>query len=231
MGGRLRPEYAHLNKALAIYKASDEIHLHGRTYIKLGTTVGYLDPARGIADIQTGLSLINPVREPRLELCAHHDLAWLLTDAQRPLEALAILQKARALYRQFPDDWTQIRLQWIQGRIACGLRHYEEAISMLRQVRERYSGSGLHFDFVMASLDLAEAHTAAGDTAAAIDLLTVTLPVLEAWHLHRHTLAALISLQSLLTAHTQGTARRTLFARLRLYFHRYWNTPTAATFE
>jgi tetratricopeptide (TPR) repeat protein len=229
--GELEAAEILLDKALTLYQSAGETHLQGRTCIKLGTTVGYLDPARGIAHLQRGLSLINPVREPRLELCAQHDLAWFLTDAHRPFEALAILQKARTLYQQFPDDWTQLRLQWIQGRIARGLHHHAEAISILQQVRQSFSGRDLHFDYLMASLDLAETHTAAGDPGAATDLLTATLPILEAWHLHRHTLAALISLQSLLTHQTKDSARHALFARLRLYFHRYWHTPTAATFE
>jgi hypothetical protein len=61
--------------------------------------IGYVDPGQGIGHLEQALELINPVREPRLALCAEHCLAELLCDAGRPDEALAILDRVRPLYR------------------------------------------------------------------------------------------------------------------------------------
>jgi hypothetical protein len=62
--------------------------------------IGEVDPDKGLRHVQKGIELLDTAREPRLELCAQHILASLLTDARRPQEALAVLDRARALYRR-----------------------------------------------------------------------------------------------------------------------------------
>jgi hypothetical protein len=88
------------------------------------------------------------------------------------------LDRARALYKQFPDAWTQLRLHWIQGRIAYGLEQFGEAVHILRQVAEEFRVRDLHMEFLLVSIDLAEAHVAAGEIATAGRLLAVTVDVL-----------------------------------------------------
>ena len=218
-----------LKRALSLYQVVGDAHLQGRTLIKMGTTIGYVDPDRGIAQIEEGLQLINPVREPRLELCAQHGLAYCLTDADRPQEALAILDRARALYKQFPDDWTQLRLHWIQGRIAQGLEQYGEAVHILRQVAEDFRVRDLHMEFLMVSIDLAEAHAGAGEIATAGRLLADVTPVMTSWNLHRNALAAWLMFQKTLEERRNAstTAIGALFSQLRLYYLRYWHVPAA----
>ncbi len=229
MVGEFEMAEVSLAKALALYRAAGDAHLQGRTLIKMGTTIGYVDPDRGIAQIEEGLQLINPVREPRLELCAQHGLAYCLTDADRPQEALAVLDRARALYKQFPDDWTQLRLHWIQGRIARGLEQYAEAVDILRQAQEEFRTRDLHMEFLMVSIDLAEAHVAAGEMTTAGRLLAEVTPLMTAWKLHRNALAAWLMFQKALEERRDGgaVAVAALFSRLRLYYLRYWHVPTA----
>jgi tetratricopeptide (TPR) repeat protein len=215
-------------KALALYLAVGDAHLQGRTLIQMGITIGYVDPDRGIAHIERGLPLINPVREPRLELCAQHNLAYCLTDAGRPQEALAILDRARALYKQFPDDWTQLRLHWIQGRIARGLEQFGEAVHILRRVWEEFRARDLHMELLMVSIDLAEAHVAAGEIATAGRLLADVTPVMTSWNLHRNALAAWLMFRKALEERRDSAAVvGTLFSQLRLYYLRYWHVPAA----
>ena len=85
-----------VGRAVSIYLAAKDPHLQGRTLIRMGETIGYVNPDRGIAHIEHGLQLIDPVREPRLELPAQHGLAVFLCAAGRAPEALAILDRARA---------------------------------------------------------------------------------------------------------------------------------------
>jgi tetratricopeptide (TPR) repeat protein len=118
--GEFETAEAILEKALSLYLAADDPHLQGRTLIFMGEMIGSVNPDRGLAHIEHGLQLLNPVREPRMELRAQRALAEYLSAAGRPEEALAILDRARPLYRQF-DEEVQVRFHWLQGRIAHGL--------------------------------------------------------------------------------------------------------------
>ena len=217
-----------LEKALSLYRAADDAHLQGRTLIQMGETIGYAIPDKGLAHIERGLQLINPVREPRLELCAQHALAEFLCGAGRAQEALAIMDRARPLYREFPADRAQVRLHWLQGRIARGLGHVAEAAHILRLVREEYRARDLHRDFLLVSIDLAEAHIAAGEMKSAVRLLVETTPTMASWNLHRNALAAWLLFQKALEERSKaGAGVGTLFSQLRLYYRRSWHVPTA----
>ena len=217
-----------LEQALSIYLAVGDTHMQGRTLLQMGNAIGYVDPEKGIAYTRQALELINPVREPRLEFCAQHDLVWFLTDAGRPQEALAVLDRARPLYKQFPDDWTQLRLHWAQGKIARRLDQFTEAAHIFRQVAEEFAARDLHLDFLMVSIDLAEAYAAGGELASAVRLLRQMTPVMGSWNLHRNALAAWLLLRKTLEERqAAGAAASELFSRIRLYYLRNWHVPTA----
>lgn len=216
--GEFETAEAALEEALEIYQAAGDHHMQGRTLLKMGNAIGYANPARGIEHICRALALINTAKEPRLELCAQHDLAWFMTDAGRPEQALAILDRARPLYKQFPDPWTQLRLHWLEGRIARGLGHLEEASSTLGQLWERFQAHDLKQELVILSIDLAEIHVARGEFAAGARLAADIYPIMVQRGLHRPALAAWLVFQQALE---RGQAAR-LCARLRLYYRRHW---------
>jgi tetratricopeptide (TPR) repeat protein len=218
-----------LEKALTLYLALGDAHLQGRTLIQMAKTVGYLDPDKGLAHLGRALELVNPVREPRLELCAQHHLAWFLSAAGRPRDALGVLDRVRPLYEEFSDDWVQLRLHWLQGRVAHALGQFAEAASILRQVREEFCVRDLHREFLMVSIDLAEANVFAGEMATALRFLTETTPIVAGWNLHRNALAAWLTVQKTLEERRAlgAAALAPLFDNLRLYYRRYWHVPAA----
>jgi hypothetical protein len=211
------------------YLAADDPHLQGRTLIQMGETVGYANPDKGLSHIEHGLQLTNPVREPRLQLRAQHDLAEFLSAAGRPEEALAILGRAWPLYREFQEDMVQLRLHWLQGRIAYGLGHAAEAVDILRLAREEFRARDLHPDFLLVSIDLAEAHVGLGEMATALQLLRETTPTLASWNLHRNALAVWLMFQKALEERRDlgAAALAPLFDSVRLYYRRYWHVPSA----
>jgi tetratricopeptide (TPR) repeat protein len=218
-----------LDKALPLYRAADETHLQGRTLIQMGETVGYANPDRGLVHLEAGLPLENAAREPRLELRAQHHLAEFLAAADRPEEALAIMDRARPLYRQFEEEAVQLRLHWLQTRIAPGLGRAGEAVEILRQVREEYRARDLRREFLLVSIDLAEAHVRQGEFTTALRLLGETTPTVASWNLHRNGLAAWLLFQRTLDESRDlgAAALAPLFDHVRLYFRRYWLVPGA----
>jgi ATP/maltotriose-dependent transcriptional regulator MalT len=219
-----------LKKALLLYRGADDPHLEGRTLVQMARTIGYAYPDRGIAHLEEALNLITPVREPRLALCAEHFLAEFLCAADRPAEAFAILDRVRPLYRQFPDEWAQLRLHWLQGRIIHGLGDFSEAADILRQVQEEFRGRDLRQDFLLVSIDLAEAHVALGETATALRLASEVTPLLASWKPHRSAMDAWLLFQKTLEEgrDLDGAALAPFLGKLRLYYRLYWFVPGAA---
>ncbi len=217
-----------LEKALSLYLASGQTHLQGRTLIFMGETVGTVNPDRGLAHIEYGLQLLNPVREPRMELRAQHALAEFLAAAGRPEEALAIMDRARPLYRRF-DEEVQLQFHRLQGRIAHGLGRSSEAVEILRLVREECRARDLRRELLLATIDLAEAHVGQGETATALRLLAEATPTLASWNLHQNGLSAWLLFQKTLDGRRDrgSAALAPLFDNVRLYFRRYWLVPGA----
>ena len=217
--GEFETAEAALEEALRIYTTAGDNHMQGRTLLQMGDAIGYAHPLRGIAYIRRALALINTTREPRLELCAQHDLAHFLNDADQPQAALAVLERARPLYKQFPDEHTQLRLHWLQGKIARGLGHLDEATHTLRQVWDEFNARDRHQDLVIVSIDLADAYVALGKHASAARLAGEVYPIMARWQLHRPALAAWLILQNALELRQADE----LFSRLRVYYRRHWN--------
>jgi hypothetical protein len=156
-------------------------------------------------------------------------LAEFLSAAGRAPEALAIMDRARPLYRDFEEETMQLGLHWLQGRIAHGLGHGAEAIEILRLVREEFRARDLRREFLLVTIDLAEAHVAEGEMATAMRLFAETTPTLASWNLHRNALSAwLVFLKTLEERRDRGAAALAPpFDNLRLYFRRYWHVPAA----
>jgi tetratricopeptide (TPR) repeat protein len=214
-----------LEKAVSLYRAAGETHLHGRTLVTMARTIGYADPDRGIAHLEAALELLNPVRAPRLEICAQHLLAEFLCAAGRPEEALAILDRVRPLYREFPDEEAQLRLHWLQGRVSLALGEAADAVAVLRQAQEEFRARDFRQDFILVSIDLAEAHVAQGETATALRVLTEVTPLLASWNPHRDLLDTWLRFQEELQDETLTAPG--IFKRFRLYYRRHWHVPAA----
>jgi tetratricopeptide (TPR) repeat protein len=219
--GEFETAEAALEEALEIYTRAGDPHQQGRTLLKMGDAIGHGNPERALDHIQRGLALIDAAREPRLDLCAQHDLSWFLNDCGRPEEALAVLDRARPLYKQFPDEWTQLRLHWLEGRIARNLGELTEAEDIYKQLWEELQARDLHHEFVLLSIDLAELLVFKGEPDRAAELVEQCYPILKTWGLHNDALAAWLVFRDSLAHHRMES----LFPRIREYFRRHWVRP------
>ena len=219
--GEFETAEAALKEALDIYRRLEDTHLQGRTLLQDGRLHRTDLPGARHRPRSQALALVEVAREPRLDLCAQHDLAWFLNDNGQPEEALAILDLARPIYQQFPDAWTQLRLHWLEGRISASLGGLSEAESIFGQLWEELRVRNLHHELVLVSIDLAEVLVRKGEPSRAAALVEQCVPILQAWGLHRYALAAWILFQEALE---QGAAAG-VFDRLRAYYRRHWVRP------
>lgn len=215
-----------LGGALEIYRRLGDSHQQGRTLLKMGEIIGHLDPKKGVEHLQRALALIDRSREPRLDLCAQHALAQFLSDSGHPEEGLAVLERARPLYKHFRDDVTQLRLHWVEGKIACRLGEYDEAESIFSQIWEEFRVRNLNQEVVLVTIDLAQVLTAKDEPERAAQLAAECYSIMKAWGLHKDALAAWLVFQEALS---QEMARNELFGQLGDYFRRHWFMP--ARFE
>ena len=215
-----------LAEALRLYQKADDTHLQGRTFLKMGNVIGYLSPGRGLLHIRKAIALMDISKEPRLGLCAQHDLALFLTENGQPEEALAVLERARPLYQQFRDDVTQLRLHWVEGKIAYRLGEYGEAESIFSQIWEEFRVRNLNQEVVLVTIDLAQVLAAKDETERAAQLAAECYSIMKNWGLHKDALAAWLVFQEALS---EEMARGELFGRLGEYFRRHWFIP--AQFE
>ena len=194
--GRFEEAAELIDLVIEIYSEIRDSHRQGRALISKGVFLGYAGrPGEAVELISDGLARIDRHVEPRLELMAHHNLAWFLNDCGRSAEAGDLLKSARDLYRDFPDVWSGIRRIWLEGRIAFGRGRLKQAEAALLDARERFLAQDLGYEASMVTLDLASLYLQQGRTAKVKKLAREMLPLFLSQDIHRQAVAALAAFQ------------------------------------
>jgi tetratricopeptide (TPR) repeat protein len=197
-----------LDEVIFIYRETGEHHLEGRTLVKKAIGLRNVDAAQdALPFLLRAVELIEPERDPRLHLCAHHNLVYCLLDADRPAEARALLERIRPAYAEFDDFSTRLRLRWIEGKLAAVEERFELAEAAFREVRAGFLEQGIGYDAALVSLDLALLYLDRGQNAAVLELAQQMLPIFQAQDVHREAVAALLIFQRAAVSHslTSGT--------------------------
>ncbi len=196
-----------LRRAVAIYRQAGERHLLGEAILARALVCKEAgEPEAAIALLREADRLIDPQRNPRLELCLRHNLADWLTDAGRFLEARAVIARSRGLYQRFPDPPSQLRRLWVEGKVAAGLGRWDDAADLFVRVRDGFAAEQLAYDAALAGLDLAVAWSRLGRTAEVRALAAEILPLFRSRELQRETLAALLVFERATAAETASLA-------------------------
>jgi len=198
--GRFEEAAELIDVVIEIYEEIRDPHRHGRALISKGIFLGYAGrPEEAVTLISDGLARIDRGidrnREPRLELMAHHNLAWFLNDCGRSDEAGELLRSSHDLYQDFPDVWTGVRRTWLEGRIALGQGRPDEAEAALRAAKESFLAQGIGYEAAMVTLDLASLYLQQGRSAEVKSLAREMLPLFVAQDVHRHAASALAAFQ------------------------------------
>jgi tetratricopeptide (TPR) repeat protein len=142
-------------RAIRVFRKAGESHRVGKTLVTLSTTYTYRgDPAAAISLLQQASPLIDRERDPRLALCAMHNLADNLATTGRFMEAQRALSRARPLYRQFSEPLVQGPRLWVEGKIAEGLGRPEEAVALLSAAHSCFLATNSDFEANMVSRQL-----------------------------------------------------------------------------
>jgi tetratricopeptide (TPR) repeat protein len=225
---RFREAQTLLRRAVGIFLHEGEKHRAGRSLVNLSTVHEHAAaPEQAIEPLHRALGLIDGEAEPRLLLCAVHNLITNLVGCGRCREARALAGRARPLYRATPDAWTRNRRLWVLGRIAFGLGRPRSAETLFRAARDGFIAEGVPYDTALVSLDLALLFAGQGRTRELRRLAEEMMPIFASRQIHREALAALTFLKSAVEAEQ---ASEELVRRVAAYLRRAEHDP-ALPFE
>jgi tetratricopeptide (TPR) repeat protein len=190
-----------LRRAISIFLQEGEEHRAGRSFLNLSTVYNYSGRAEEcVSVLYNALDLIDPEQEPRLLLAAWHNLSFVLAELGRFLEAQSVYRKARPLYREFPDAWTQNRRKWLKGKILQGLGQSAQAEALLLAARDGFVAEGVPYDTALVSLELATLYAGQGRTAELKRLAREMVRIFATHKIHREAVAALAFLKQAVEA-------------------------------
>lgn len=189
------------HRAASIFLQHGHRHRAGRSLVKMSTIhhmAGRIEAAMPL--LYQALELIDPEEEPRLLLCARHNLIDNLADLGRFLEAQKLYRDTRPLYRDFPDGWVQNRRKWVRGKIARGLGQTRLAESFFEAARDGFLAEGIPYDTALVSLELATLYAEQARMADLRRLAREIMPIFSSLQIHREALAALAYLKQAIEA-------------------------------
>ncbi|HTQ81157.1 MAG TPA: hypothetical protein VMM92_14255, partial [Thermoanaerobaculia bacterium] len=181
--------------ALALYRESGDLRGVGSALIKQAKIL----EERG--ETEKAITLLSEAAEGlhpglrRLRLCTRHNLALLLTAAERHAEAEALLPEVRALALELGNPLDLLRLRWVEGRIALGVGQAAAAEAAFREVQNAFFDRRMGYDAALVALDLAALYAQEGRTAELKALASEIMPVFESREVHREAMAALLMFQ------------------------------------
>jgi tetratricopeptide (TPR) repeat protein len=181
-----------LDRVIGIYRRLHQPHKLGRAMISAGLVrgeAGELD--RAVELLRAGLERIDPEREPRVAVCAQHNLRIFLEEAGR-LEEAAALAPREAADDEGADRWTELRRRWSEGRRARWRGATGTAEAALTEARKGFVEAGLAYDAALVSLDLALVLADQGRSGEAKRLALEMLPIFRSCAVDREAAAALV---------------------------------------
>jgi tetratricopeptide (TPR) repeat protein len=181
-----------LRRALGIFRNLGESHRAGRALLSMSIVHHFAgEPEKAIPLLYEALELIDPSREPRLLLVAGHNLIDDLAEAGQFMEAQKMLIKARPLYQQFPQPWSQNPRKWVEGKIARGLGQRAQAEKLFLAARDGFLLASAAYDTALVSLDLASLYAEQGRMSDLKHVAEEMVPIFSSRQIHREALAAL----------------------------------------
>jgi tetratricopeptide (TPR) repeat protein len=193
--GRARTD---LLKVLGYYQRRCDLHLAGRTLIKMGLYAGYAgELEKGIELLERGLAQVDSKRDPGLACAAAHNLILFLVDSGRFPEAKKLrLVHSRHLMQAAGGHVNAVKFRAMEGRIDLGLGRYARAESIFRETIRGFEEVGLPIMAGIESLDLSAALLAQGKAREAKAVALDAVETFTRLQIQREAFQAVILLRN-----------------------------------
>lgn len=211
-----------LKRSYRIYRRFGDQHLAGRSLLKRAVSEGYKTPAASLALLVEAVELIDPYRDRHLAWTAVHNLLWGLMEIGRYEAARELLEESRPLYEEFSDRRNVLLRLWLEGRLAAGLGHLEQAEMYYIEAYMGFNRAGRPYNAALVQLDLALLLGSQGRLDEVRSLVGEILATFRALKSEREAIAALLMLKDNLDRH--GVLPY-LIKKLQILFRRLPNEP------
>lgn len=176
-----------INQALLLPSENERPYLlssRARTLVELG------DLPAAIVAFDQAANLLTTKGHLRLLRVVHFNRLYVLCEMGSYSEARRLLP---SLYSVIPADKAldNVRVNWLEGKIALGLGHHQEALHLLSRVRDVFHARQLVYDEALVTLELAVIHLQSGSWTAVGQLAEALVPIFQTNGIHREALAAL----------------------------------------
>jgi tetratricopeptide (TPR) repeat protein len=214
-----------LRKVLRWHQRNGDLHLAGRTLMKIALFTRYAGSLlEALPILRQSLEAIDGKRDPVLAYAAMHNELALLIDLGQFREAEIKLFQLRPHQSHAGGCINQLRFRWEEGRIDAGLERCDRAETIFREVREGFLGVNRAYDSALASLDLSAVLLAQRKAREARDVVAAAYKMFMALKIQREALMAVLALK---TACEVQVATRELAEQIAKYVRRLENDPGA----
>lgn len=147
------------------------------------------DHEEAVATLMGALPLVDPQREPRLFFGFRFNLAANLAELGRHAAAEPLVAEVKELAARLDLPVYNLRVRWLEGKLAAGLGRIDEAIALLREVQAEFIARKNPYNTALVTLELAALLAERGETAEVLALATAAAPVFQGQGVHREALA------------------------------------------
>ncbi len=193
MKASLRRHQSRFTEALHLHDEAFSLappEVAGRLLLKqAGTLEQQGSPEQALATLQEAEARIDAAREPRLLFGVRFNRIVNLIHLKRYVDAAHKLPEVKAMAESADKPLDQLRVLWLEAKVAAGFGRRAEATELLDRVRREFLAREIGYDAALATLELAvlyledrrsgEVRMIAGDLA----------PVFAAQRVARETLA------------------------------------------
>lgn len=192
---RLGEARAMFLRATSIFLSCQETHRVAESIVGLAMTERYRgESERALHLLETADTLVDPEEDPRFHSFIIFSRLVCLVEAGRPLEARGLLARSPELYRE-PGEVTQLRMSWLEARIAFGLGEMTRVVTLLTGVWKGFVRQASGYDAAAVALQLAVACGRLGRFRTVARLAGQAGLIFRSLGIERESLAAFIVLR------------------------------------
>jgi tetratricopeptide (TPR) repeat protein len=201
--GSLLTDLGRIDEALEVLGAGardarevGDTQLQAKLVLQQASSIGWYEPARGLELTRRALMLLEPGRNPSLDLIARYQLMFLRCEIGEVREARALFEASRFLFSsQKNQAFWHGRILQIEAALARQEGHLDACESVLRALLAHYGERGQQHDIALTTLDLAEVLTASRRFEEAQGLLENILPLFRQWRVNSDVLRAWLMIE------------------------------------
>ncbi len=188
----LRREQRRFDEAMSLLDQAAAVSYPERALVSKGFTLEVMgEYERAIETLLQAAPLADRAAEPRLRNIVRLNLSINLCHVGRYGEAAKLLEETRPLAAELGDEIDLIRILWVEGRVAAGLKRSVEARNLLNRARTEFAVRGMFYDVALTLLEEAVLLLDEGWPAEVKKLAPKLTEVFESKGVHREALAAL----------------------------------------